>query len=99
MVAVLFEICGTTALKLSNGLANLWAVILVIVCYTISFASLGLALKGIDVSVAYAIWSGLGITFITIIGLIFFNEELRLVKLLGIFMIMTGVLILNFFSE
>ncbi|KYD23921.1 hypothetical protein B4113_3286 [Geobacillus sp. B4113_201601] len=58
---------------------------------------MGIALKGIDVSVAYAIWSGLGITFISLIGVIFFNEEFNIVKGLGIFMIIIGVLLLRIY--
>ncbi|MEW5321246.1 multidrug efflux SMR transporter [Geobacillus thermoleovorans] len=96
-IAITFEILGTVSLKLSNGFNSIWATVLVIMSYTICFASLGIALKGIDVSVAYAIWSGLGITFISLIGMAFFNEEFNIVKCVGIFMIIMGVLLLKIF--
>lgn len=96
-IAISFEILGTVSLKLSNGFNSIWATLLVVMCYTICFASLDIALKGIDVSVAYAIWSGLGITFISLIGVIFFNEEFNIVKGLGIFMIIIGVLLLRIY--
>jgi small multidrug resistance pump len=60
LFAILFEVSGTTCMKLSDGFSKLWPSIGVAVFYLLSLAALTLVLKKIDVSVAYAIWSGLG---------------------------------------
>ncbi|MCL6617489.1 MAG: multidrug efflux SMR transporter [Anoxybacillus ayderensis] len=94
-VAIIFEVIGTTAMKWSNGLTNTWATIVMFICYGVSFTSLAMALKGIDVSIAYAIWSGLGIVCITFIGLFLFHEMMSFKKIIGIAFVIIGVVLLK----
>lgn len=94
-VAIIFEVIGTTSMKWSNGLTNIWVTIVMFVCYLISFTSLAMALKGIDVSIAYAIWSGLGIVCITFIGLFLFHEMISAKKIVGIAFVIIGVVLLK----
>lgn len=94
-VAIIFEVIGTTAMKWSNGLTNTWATIVMFICYGVSFTSLAMALKGIDVSIAYAIWSGLGIVCITLIGLFLFHEMMSFKKIIGIAFVIIGVVLLK----
>lgn len=96
-VAILFEVAGTTAMKWSDGLTKLFPTFSMIVCYGISFSSLALALKGMDVSIAYAIWSGLGIVLISIIGMFLFHEPMHVMKATGIAFIVIGVVMLKSF--
>lgn len=96
-VAILFEVAGTTAMKWSDGLTKLFPTSGMIVCYGISFSSLALALKGIDVSIAYAIWSGLGVVLISIIGMFLFHEPMHVMKAIGIAFIVIGVVMLKSF--
>lgn len=95
LLAILFEIAGTTSMKLSEGFTKLVPSILLVLFYLGSLAFLTLTLKKIDVSVAYAIWSGMGIVLIAIIGFLYFNEQFSLVKLFAILMIVIGVVTLN----
>ena len=95
-LAILFEVAGTTAMKLSDGLSKLVPSVLILVFYVVSFAFLSLALKGMEVSVVYAVWSGMGIVTITIIGFFYFNENMNLIKVLSILFILIGVVTLNF---
>ncbi|HEK9099973.1 multidrug efflux SMR transporter [Bacillus pfraonensis] len=97
-LAILFEVAGTTAMKLSDGLTKLIPSILIFVFYVVSFSFLSFALKGLEVSVAYAIWSGMGIVTITIIGFFYFGESINVIKILAMFFILIGVVILNFSS-
>ncbi|WP_033383306.1 QacE family quaternary ammonium compound efflux SMR transporter [Anoxybacillus sp. ST70] len=94
-VAIIFEVIGTTAMKWSNGLTNTWATIVMFICYGVSFTSLSMALKGIDVSIAYAMWSGLGIVCITFIGLFLFHEMLNFKKIIGVAFVIIGVILLK----
>ncbi len=95
VIAILLEVAGTTAMKVSEGFARLLPSVLIFVFYGLSFAGLTLALKKIDVSVAYAIWSGLGTALITAIGLVYFKEPFTLIKIISITFIVLGVAGLN----
>lgn len=93
--AIFFEVAGTTFLKLSNGFSRLVPVIFMFVFYIASLSLLSLALKNIEVGIAYAIWSGVGTAIITLIGIVLFSESISTIKILGILLIITGVTILN----
>lgn len=93
--AIFFEICGTTCMKLSEGYANILPTVLIFVFYGISFSIFPIALKTVDVSIAYAIWSGVGTAAITIIGIYYFKEPATAIKMVSIFVIMLGVAGLN----
>ncbi len=93
--AILFEVAGTTSMKLSEGFTKLIPSVLLFIFYALSFAGLTLTLKWIDVSIAYAIWSGLGTLLIVAIGIFFFNEPVTAVKILCIALIIVGAVGLN----
>ncbi|MFP4533896.1 MAG: DMT family transporter [Desulfobacterales bacterium] len=95
IIAILLEVAGTTSMKVSEGFSRWLPSILIFVFYGLSFASLTLALKRIDVSVAYAIWAGLGTALITVIGIAYFKEPATLIKLISIGLIVVGVIGLN----
>ncbi|MBK1664532.1 ligand-binding protein SH3 [Rhodospirillum rubrum] len=97
--AILFELAGTTAMKLSEGFTRLLPSVALVVCYVISFALLTLTLKKMDVSIAYAIWSGAGTVLITVIGILVFKEPATLLKVLCIALIVAGVVGLNLLSK
>jgi small multidrug resistance pump len=67
-------------MKLSDGFSKLTPSILMFIFYGLSFALFVLALKRIDVSVAYAIWSGLGVLLIAIVGTLYFKEPMTALK-------------------
>ncbi len=95
VVAILLEVGGTTCMKLSNGFEKIYPAVLMGIFYILSFAALTMALKKIDVSIAYAVWSGIGTAVITIIGVIYFREPASLVKFGSIALIILGVVGLN----
>jgi small multidrug resistance pump len=93
--AILLEIAGTSCMKLSEGFSRLIPSVLIFVFYGLSFVGLTIALKKIDVSLAYAVWSGIGTAIIAVIGIIYFREPLTLIKVLSILLIILGVVGLN----
>jgi len=97
--AIVTEVSGTTCMKLSKGFTELWPTILVFVFYGFSFTASTFALKTIDLSIAYAVWMGLGTAIIVVIGMIWFKESLSLVKTLALLMIIVGVVLLNVSSS
>ena len=94
-IAIFAEIIGTSFLKFSNGFTRLLPSAIVCVSYTLSFYLLSLTLRTLPVSMVYAIWSGIGIIGIGIIGVIFFREPFGPFHFLGTFLILIGVIILN----
>jgi small multidrug resistance pump len=95
VLAILFEVAGTTSMKLSEGFSRLIPSILLFVFYAASFVSVTFALEKIDVSVAYAVWSGVGTALISIIGIFFFRETVTVLKIVSIILIIIGVVGLN----
>ena len=95
VLAILLEVSGTTCMKLSEGFTRMVPSILLVVFYTLSFGMLTLALKRIDVSVAYAIWSGVGTALIASIGVLWFREPATAMKLISLGLIIMGVVGLN----
>lgn len=94
-LAIVLEVCGTTSMKLSEGFTRLVPSILIFIFYGFSFGALTFALKGIDVSVAYAVWSGLGTAMIAAIGILWFKEPAGALKLASIGLIIIGVVGIN----
>lgn len=99
IVAILFEVFATTMLKETQGFTRLWPSLLTAAGYAFAFYFLSLTLRVMPVGVVYAIWSGAGILFITLIGWIYFRQALDLPALIGIGFILAGVLIVNLFSN
>ncbi|MBD2497455.1 multidrug efflux SMR transporter [Nostoc sp. FACHB-280] len=95
ITAILFEVAGTTSMKLSEGFTRTIPSVLIFVCYGVCFSFLTLALKKIEVSVAYSVWSGLGTTVIATIGVIWFRESMSWVKFISIALIIIGVIGVN----
>jgi len=83
LIAILTEVVGTTLMKVSQGLTRLIPSVLMFLLYGISFVFMALALKKIEVSTAYAIWSGLGTALIATIGILWFRESFNIPKLVG----------------
>ena len=98
-VAILCETLGTTMLKQSEQFTKPLPSIITIVAYLLAFYLLSLSLKAIPVGIAYGIWAGVGIVLVTIIGSIVFKQTPDLAAILGITLIISGVLVINFFSK
>ncbi len=95
-IAIFSEICGSTCMKLSNGFSNLYASIFTFVFYGISFSIFIFALKHFDLSFIYALWAGIGILLVSVIGMTYFKEPVSIMKIISILIIVVGVIMLNF---
>jgi small multidrug resistance pump len=98
-VAILFEVAGTTSMKLSRGFAEIWPTIGVFVFYVGAAAAIILALRRLELSIAYAIWSGVGTALTVMIGIAFFREPLSAFKLASIALVIVGVAGLSLASK
>ena len=98
IIAVIFEVIATSALKESNSFTKLVPSLFVIIGYSISFYFLSLTLKNLSIGITYAIWSGLGILLICLVGYFRYGQNLDFPAILGILFIGVGILIIRFFS-
>ncbi|KQX09087.1 multidrug efflux SMR transporter [Flavobacterium sp. Root420] len=98
-IAIIFEIITTSALKKSEQFTQLIPSIITFIGYFGAFYFLSFAIRTIPVGIAYAIWSGVGIVLITIIGAVFFKQIPDLPAIIGLALIMIGVVIINVFSK
>ncbi|MBT0780625.1 MULTISPECIES: DMT family transporter [Paracoccus] len=96
--AITLEVVGTTFLQRSEQFTRLVPTLLMGLCYAGSFYFLSLALRAMPLGIAYAIWSGLGIVLVSLIGLVVFGQRLDFAAVVGLSMIVAGVVIVNLFS-
>jgi small multidrug resistance pump len=89
--AILAEVCGTMALRASDGWTRPGPTAVAIVCYLMSFYALSLALRTLDVGIVYAIWAAVGTALIAGLGIAFLGEPLTQVKLACLALIVVGV--------
>lgn len=95
-IAIVAEVIGTTALKMSDGFTKLWPSVVVVVGYLGSFALLGIALaRGLSMSVGYAIWAGVGTALIAVLGIFLFRETIAPWGFVGLGLIVAGVVLLE----
>lgn len=98
-LAIAAEVVGTSALKSSEGFSKLWPSAIVVVSYGAAFYLLSLTLRTIPVGIAYAVWSGVGVVLIALIGWLVFGQKLDAAGMLGMGLIVAGVLVLNLLSK
>ena len=96
--AILSEVLATSMLKASDGFTKLLPSIITFIGYSVSFYFLSMVLKYIPIGISYAIWSGLGIVLISIVGLLVFKQELDLPGIFGMVLIISGVIVIHLFS-
>jgi small multidrug resistance pump len=95
MLAIVLEVSGTTSMKFSQGFTKILPSVLMFFFYGLSLGVLTLALKKIDVSLAYAVWSGLGTALIASVGVLWLKEPLNTLKVISLLLIIIGVIGLN----
>ncbi|WP_296931849.1 SMR family transporter [uncultured Marinobacter sp.] len=98
-IAIVAEVIATTGLKASDGFTRLWPSLLVVAGYAVAFYFLSITLKEIPVGLAYAIWAGLGIVLVALIGWLIYGQSLDAASVIGMALIICGVVVINVFSR
>lgn len=98
-LAIIGEVIGTSALKASAGLTRPAPSLLAMIAFAVALYFLSLTLRTIPVGIAYAVWSGLGIVVISLIGYFVFGQTLDPAALVGMGLILAGVVVINTLSE
>jgi small multidrug resistance pump len=99
LIAIVAEVVGTSALKASQGFTVLLPSAIVVLGYGLAFYFLSLTLDRIPVGIAYALWSGIGIVFITAVGWLWFGQTLDAGAMIGLGLIIAGVAAIKLFSN
>lgn len=99
IIAVATETIGTSALQASQQLTRFWPTALAVGSYAISFWLLALTMKYMPVGIVYALWSGMGIIFIAIIGYVLFRQKLDMPAILGLGLIILGIVVIQLYSK
>ena len=98
-LAIIFEVVGSSFIKTCEGFTKVIPSLVVIIAYIVAFYFLSLCLKTIPLSIAYSIWAGVGIVLTVLISVFIFKQNIDLPAIIGIFFILIGVLIINYFSK
>lgn len=98
IAAICMEVCGTTCMKLSEGFTKWVPSVLIFVFYAISFTLMTFAVRKLQLSITYAIWSGVGTFLIALIGLFWFKEPLTILKVVSMALVIAGIIGLNLSS-
>ncbi|RYV01644.1 QacE family quaternary ammonium compound efflux SMR transporter [Shewanella sp. OPT22] len=98
-IAIIAEVIATSALKATNGFTEIIPSGIVVVGYAVAFYFLSLVLKTLPIGIAYAIWSGLGVVLIAVVGIYLYDQKLDYAAILGISLIISGVIVMNLFSN
>ena len=99
VIAIACEVAATSALKAAEGFTRLVPSLIVVTGYVAAIYLLSLTLRTIPVGVAYAIWSGVGVALIAVIGWAFLGQKLDLPAIIGLILIVAGVVVIKLFSK
>ncbi len=98
-IAIMSEVIATSALKAASGFTRPLPSVVVVLGYASAFYFLSLTLRTIPVGVAYAVWSGVGIMLVAVIGWLVYGQKLDLPGVTGMGLIIAGIAVLNLFSK
>jgi small multidrug resistance pump len=98
-IAIVAEVCATTALKVSNEFTRLWPSLIVVAGYGTAFYFMALSMRVLPVGIMYAIWSGMGIVLVSIIGWVVYRQVLDVPAIVGMGLIISGAIVINVFSQ
>lgn len=98
-VAIVSEVIGAGFLKASEGFTKLWPSVATVLAFICCFYCLSLALKSIPLSIAYAIWAGLGLLLTALVSFFIFKQKIDLPAIIGLALIIAGVVVINVFSK
>ncbi len=99
MIAICSEILATTMLKATEGFTKWLPSVIVVLGYACSFYFLSLSLKYVSVGIVYALWSGVGIIVVTILGYLVYGQKIDLPAAVGMGLIVVGVIVIQLFSQ
>jgi small multidrug resistance pump len=99
VIAVVFEVIATSTLKATDGFTRFWPSAVTVAGYACAFYFLSLSVRTMPVGIVYALWCGIGIVLVTLVGWVVLKQALDTPALLGMGLILAGVVVINLFSK
>ena len=96
--AIFCEVAGTMLLPVSQNFTKFFPTFALSVLYLTAFYLLTFVVNKLPIAIVYATWSGLGIFTIAILGYLFFKQTLAWQAIIGLFLIVIGVILVNSFT-
>ena len=97
LLGIIFEVLGTVCMKMADGFTKLWPSVLVFLFYGLCLVFLTLVFKKLDIGITYAIWAGVGTALTAVIGFVYFQEPVSIIKISSIVLIILGIMGLELF--
>ena len=98
-IAIVAEVIGTTALKASNEFTRLLPSLMVVAGYGTALYFMSISMRVLPVGIMYAIWSGMGIVLVSVIGWVMYRQALDMPAMIGMGLIIAGAIVINVFSK
>ena len=98
-IAIIAEVSATSALKASDEFTRLIPSIIVVVGYGVAFYFLTLVLRVIPIGIAYAVWSGIGVVLVAVVGFFLYRQTPDIPAIIGMSLIILGVVVIHLFSK
>ena len=98
LIAIFCEVAGTMLLQVTQNFSKVIPTLGLTIFYLVSFYLMTFVMDKLPIAIVYATWSGLGVFTIAILGYIFFKQTLAWQAILGLFLIIVGVILVNSFS-
>ena len=99
ILAIAAEVTGSAALKQSAGFTKLSFAALSVASFAVALFFLSLALRVVPLGIAYAMWAGIGIVLVSLVGVVVFRQTLDFAAIAGIGLIVAGVIVINTLSN
>ncbi len=98
-MAIVAEVIATSMLKSTEGFTRLWPSVIVAIGYETAFILLSLSMRTMPIGIVYSVWTGVGVSLVTLVAWLFLGQTLDAAGLAGVALIVLGVLVINFFSK
>lgn len=98
-IAIVSEVIGSNMVISTEGFTRIKPTLICVFCFGLAIYMLSLTVRTIPLYIAYAMWGGLGIVLVTMVGVLFWKQAVDAPTLLGIFFIILGVVVVNLFGK
>jgi small multidrug resistance pump len=98
-IAIVAEVIATSTMKATNEFTRFWPSVVVILGYGTGFYFMTISMRVLPIGIMYALWSGVGILVVSIMGWVIYRQALDIPAIIGMSFIIAGVVVINVFSK
>jgi small multidrug resistance pump len=98
-IAIVAEVIATSTMKATNEFTRFWPSVVVILGYGTGFYFMTISMRVLPIGIMYALWSGVGILVVSIMGWVIYRQALDIPAIIGMSFIIAGVVVINVYSK